>query len=143
MIHFIFLCRIVWDHPRACGKNCYVSPSWPWSPGSPPRMREELNEMKKVFLRCRITPAHAGRIRPGIGYGWISRDHPRACGKNFVDIREVVAVWGSPPRMREESIHPSRQPWTYRITPAHAGRMKLILNQPYWLQDHPRACGKN
>ena len=31
----------------------------------------------------------------------------------------------------------------FGITPAHAGRIGGSSRMPNWLQDHPRACGKN
>ena len=70
------------DHPRACGKNTRTRNRRFTGAGSPPRMREELIDMRAEARQMRITPAHAGRIcrrkRGKAGTG----DHPRACGKN-------------------------------------------------------------
>ncbi len=58
-------CRIfIWDHPRACGKNRLSTLSEGTRSGSPPRMREEFLVIRTYPQDGRITPAHAGRIRP-------------------------------------------------------------------------------
>ena len=51
------------DHPRACGKNLRDLYLLPKMAGSPPRMREELEEQIEDIRDIRITPAHAGRIK--------------------------------------------------------------------------------
>ena len=50
------------DHPRACGKNAYLLSDELEGPGSPPRMREESQNVKYNGGDTGITPAHAGRI---------------------------------------------------------------------------------
>ena len=91
------------DHPRMCGKNRFrtgdVTDVW----GSPPHVREEFKNVSTGQFEYGITPAHAGRISLGFGNGTISRDHPRACGKNLLLCSRLRSDIGSPPRMREES----------------------------------------
>ena len=70
--------------------------------GSPPRVREKLEE---------ITQAIAGT--------W---DHTRVCGKNLPDSNEIVWIVGSPPRVREKLDVPTCNGRTLRITPACAGK---------------------
>ena len=49
------------DHPRACGENPESGiPQLP-NVGSPPRMRGKHCEIISKLIRCRITPAHAGK----------------------------------------------------------------------------------
>ena len=77
---------IRWDHPRACGENCYnvfiVQPR----KGSPPRMRGKHALRKLGESIIRITPAHAGKtILHSLGCVRC-RDHPRACGENTMHI---------------------------------------------------------
>ena len=55
----------VWDHPRVCGKNPQRSFTMYSTPGSPPRVREELDETTLPGYIPRITPACAGRTRHG------------------------------------------------------------------------------
>ena len=86
-------------------------------------MREEYYGFR-VPVACRgITPAHAGRIVAQQNISETARDHPRACGKNFSAIEARVIAWGSPPRMREESLLYDFFRRAAGITPAHAGRM--------------------
>ena len=53
---------LIGDHPRACGKNIFISAAIFSHRGSPPRMREELRRRSAGLTEGRITPAHAGRI---------------------------------------------------------------------------------
>ena len=45
--------------------------------------------------------------------------------------------------MREELIHTQPLIFAFRITPAHAGRIRALQSMVLLLEDHPRACGKN
>ena len=54
------------DHPRACGKNGYAALYECVMAGSPPRMREESEAIRKGTTWIRITPAHAGRMHVSI-----------------------------------------------------------------------------
>ena len=92
------------DHPRVCGKDLALS--WISLPpiGSPPRMRERL---WKGYTNCcfvRITPAYAGKTALVFVNRTQDEDHPRVCGKDFVDPKVSVVTQGSPPRMRERLI---------------------------------------
>ena len=49
------------DHPRECGKNFEIIQSTSLYPGSPPRVREKLNNFIRRLFSCRITPASAGK----------------------------------------------------------------------------------
>ena len=114
---------VVWDHPRACGKNSAKTVWLSKCGGSPPRMREECYSEPRHWSTPRITPAHAGRISTTLSKHNLARDHPRACGKNLtIRICRQRAV-GSPPRMREECLIMYKRSLIFRITPAHAGRM--------------------
>ena len=90
------------DHPRACGKNAPVLISIISCKGSPPRMREELKQAGEALAQHWITPAHAGRMSFANPFFAVNEDHPRACGKNLINIRRINFCGGSPPRMREE-----------------------------------------
>ncbi len=90
-----------------------------------------------------ITPARAGKTRNSIRSMDVMRDHPRACGKDFMMSQKNSLKLGSPPRVRERltSDHPMLD--EERITPARAGKT-LDINANWILnQDHPRACGKD
>lgn len=53
------------DHPRACGENRQRIPAKRLQRGSPPRMRGKRKFVDFVTSDERITPAHAGKTRPG------------------------------------------------------------------------------
>ena len=131
------------DHPRACGKNWATKCLCFDILGSPPRMREESVRRRAWKSPGRITPAHAGRMSESSPYWFFHWDHPRACGKNISEEREQELKAGSPPRMREEfNKYPSHK-LLWRITPAHAGRIRITHFLLLTVWDHPRACGKN
>ena len=88
------------DHPRACGEN---SAGWCCSmrtAGSPPRMRGKPPPTTGRGYGGGITPAHAGKTECPHQSRRGARDHPRACGENFLATSRCVRRAGSPPRMR-------------------------------------------
>ena len=65
------------------------------------------------------------------------------CGKN-VQLRTVRKhTLGSPPHVREKLLQRTSNGSIDRITPACAGKTRLILRQTVAMWDHPRVCGKN
>ena len=110
------------DHPRACGENDEdiraVVAEW----GSPPRMRGKRRQNPSGLPCRRITPAHAGKTIYGAIMGSVAKDHPRACGENLVPSLFLVKSQGSPPRMRGKPAFIVITFFTFRITPAHAGK---------------------
>ena len=111
--------------------------------GSPPHVREELACLSLAAAQLGITPACAGRIRGAFLLLPFFKDHPRMCGKNRFRTGDVTDVWGSPPHVREEFKNVSTGQFEYGITPAHAGRISVAVGSNTWVEDHPRACGKN
>ena len=111
--------------------------------GSPPRMREEFHNLHLRLIHDRITPAHAGRMLGLRRILAVTEDHPRACGKNYTCFTTITLTQGSPPRMREELNKGNTTSSLERITPAHAGRIFILMKYILVIQDHPRACGKN
>ena len=111
-----------WDHPRGCGENCNaIFSSMPMS-GSPPRMRGKLPIVMLPTAWTRITPADAGKTILALLCNSYSGDHPRGCGENKTDPKEVALKKGSPPRMRGKLKSPSQYCSAVRITPADAGK---------------------
>ena len=85
-------------------------------------MRGKGEKCEKESLRCRITPAYAGKSCGRCCCVCVTEDHPRLCGEkdSMTDQRE--------------------QP--HRITPAYAGKRTLTCcTSPAW-GDHPRLCGE-
>ena len=126
-----------------CGKNKLLIRYTHYTLGSPPRVREELDNLRIAKNRKRITPACAGRT-PFLNFSiFLPQDHPRVCGKNLYKIVKSIQKVGSPPRVREELHLFVRRVCIARITPACAGRTRKSKHCRIPLQDHPRVCGKN
>ena len=54
---------LYWDHPRSCGKDRTAGTTWLFRPGSPPLVRERLEDGRKKEHVHGITPARAGKTR--------------------------------------------------------------------------------
>ena len=130
------------DHPRPCGEkrmqykllNLYL--------GSPPPMRGKDDTGGDNVDYIGITPAHAGkRTFPNVRQSrtW---DHPRPCGEKSARARSMTMSAGSPPPMRGKVRDVSRRHQHGRITPAHAGKRRILRTARAALGDHPRPCGE-
>ena len=85
-------------------------------------MREKRAFTPVAFKSSRITPACAGKtLIPTLKY-FITRDHPRVCGKNVTKVVKDIAKEGSPPRVREKRTLEGFEDGEFRITPACAGK---------------------
>ena len=51
---------VIRDHPRVCGKHKVLIPTLRFTAGSPPRMRETLQNFLNTWYFLGITPAYAG-----------------------------------------------------------------------------------
>ena len=131
------------DHPRVCGKNCVEVFVNRWYLGSPPRVREKLENVYGKTAQSRITPACAGKTSPETMASVIVRDHPRVCGKNYLMILLMLQHLGSPPRVREKLEVTAEGDKLIGITPACAGKTSIKLTVKTCMRDHPRVCGKN
>ena len=98
----IVISPLLKDHPRVCGKNKGDIVSDDAGAGSPPRMREKLYFLKNKSDLTRITPAYAGKTTCRANSTSPLRDHPRVCGKNYLNLHYLAWDMGSPPRMREK-----------------------------------------
>ena len=92
------------DHPRVCGKDASCAVGSSWVLGSPPRMRERLEQADKNKGNLGITPAYAGKTVIILIIPFVLRDHPRVCGKDLLRSLGAVFLVGSPPRMRERHL---------------------------------------
>ena len=112
-------------------------------PGSPPRMRGKLRMIPFVCEFSGITPADAGKTKLNSIVYNSYMDHPRGCGENYLQKRELHLHHGSPPRMRGKHLFSTSARGVWRITPADAGKTASASLCGYILQDHPRGCGEN
>ena len=131
------------DHPRACGENGTIQIENDAITGSPPRVRGKLHERRQIAQRRRITPARAGKTPRWKSQGFLSWDHPRACGENMQKNPYMIRYKGSPPRVRGKLSKWGTYAAAGRITPARAGKTRRLTNSRGRRGDHPRACGEN
>ncbi len=113
------------DHPRVCGKDHQKGEDMQGRPGSPPRVRERRYLLCGSLCPLRITPACAGKTSPSCSDCKDCRDHPRVCGKDFMNTRIKNTKIGSPPRVRERRARFMIHSVVLGITPACAGKTYL------------------
>ena len=130
------------DHPRVCGEKAPRQRLHLAMLGSPPRVRGKVHraEVRPSFLG--ITPACAGKSQ-GIENGQVPpQDHPRVCGEKSGNRKRASPAAGSPPRVRGKDRPESHRPQTAGITPACAGKSRLLFPVHRFPWDHPRVCGE-
>ena len=94
----------LWDHPRVCGEKYTVVPGYPFTMGSPPRMRGKEINFCTILGKMGITPAYAGKRLWFLQKRWCSWDHPRVCGEKYNAVDMQADYLGSPPRMRGKAV---------------------------------------
>ena len=110
--------------------------------GSPPRVRGKGGRFAGLAHRFGITPACAGKRRPGFRLIHANGDHPRVCGEKFMLPWLNALELGSPPRVRGKAADCGPGAPDSGITPACAGKRLLRCWHPAGLRDHPRVCGE-
>ena len=93
-------------------------------------------------VRCRITPACAGKRSRYCKQVSFHRDHPRVCGEKQQKGYKCDPVAGSPPRVRGKVARHTVCVSGRRITPACAGKRFAVTGEFLFCQDHPRVCGE-
>ena len=130
------------DHPRVCGEKSFSVPSPFLLSGSPPRVRGKARRKRVSGNGDGITPACAGKsaaLPQQPRQGW---DHPRVCGEKGRRSSRGVCSSGSPPRVRGKVVFSLSRPLCGRITPACAGKRRIVGNYERATTDHPRVCGE-
>ena len=89
-----------------------------------------------------ITPACAGNRPRVLAKAFASRDHPRVCGEQYLQIHPIPHPIGSPPRVRGTEVGCTNNFRTTGITPACAGNSPCKHFPIPPIQDHPRVCGE-
>ena len=130
------------DHPRACGEELDVPRGKRKSKGSPPRVRGRVRNRLFCGFLDGITPARAGKSLSRLPLLAPPRDHPRACGEEYLGFPPTPKPRGSPPRVRGRVGLRRRSVCARRITPARAGKSRNRLSRLRGGEDHPRACGE-
>ena len=88
------------DHPRGCGAHVFSSPADIGGWGSSPRVRGSHIGKSGQDVFDGIIPAGAGLTASTRSSLLSGRDHPRGCGAHAEVDAELVAGWGSSPRVR-------------------------------------------
>ena len=130
------------DHPRLCGEKAALSFGKLASEGSPPPMRGKVRVGEAYSRAYRITPAYAGKSGKHYEESMGKRDHPRLCGEKHLRTPSQRYPKGSPPPMRGKAETPDRKQAAERITPAYAGKRRIITSKKTPCGDHPRLCGE-
>ena len=130
------------DHPRSCGEKLKAFACHAVEEGSPPLMRGKVFSFHAGSLIKGITPAHAGKRSYSTVSGLSLWDHPRSCGEKGHCTCTQAPFGGSPPLMRGKVYH-----WQFcindtGITPAHAGKSRILKHLEFHDWDHPRSCGE-
>ena len=137
------LCTSQRDHPRSRGKDAILNIITNELEGSPPLAREGHSEERFHTKEAGITPAFAGRTYFFADSVYISQDHPRMCGKDYLLLNNLARNIGSPPHVREGLQETVEEVAETGITPACAGRTQTMKMPTRLFQDHPRMCGKD
>ena len=69
-------------------------------------------------------------------------DHPRTCGEKLLCRYFSGLERGSPPHMRGKVYILANKKGLSWITPAHAGKSSIEVNDNNIGRDHPRTCGE-
>ena len=135
-------CRPEWDHPRVGGEKARPCIAPPPCRGSPPRGRGKGLTMESTQTRSRITPAWAGKSTCKGQHPECGWDHPRVGGEKSLKLSSRWRPGGSPPRGRGKAGHCQAPEWSYRITPAWAGKRWMRSPPSGSSRDHPRVGGE-
>ena len=130
------------DHPRVCGEKQELVICVNFLVGSPPRMRGKVVHFFGAHLPDGITPAYAGKSSQTAEHPSIMQDHPRVCGEKSSPTSSHRKGQGSPPRMRGKALAPAPTIDIIGITPAYAGKSRILSSFPTRFWDHPRVCGE-
>ena len=135
-------CKGMGDHPRVCGEKDAEMAVLSQEMGSPPRMRGKAVMPSTRMSAARITPAYAGKSLRFLSSAHHIWDHPRVCGEKSSPTSSHRKGQGSPPRMRGKALAPAPTIDIIGITPAYAGKSRILSSFPTRFWDHPRVCGE-
>ena len=130
------------DHPRVCGEKARMAVSCFAIRGSPPRVRGKAVAACDTCQARGITPACAGKRALTLNLAALVKDHPRVCGEKCITLSPTFASKGSPPRVRGKGACGACEIDDEGITPACAGKSKVVNESVRIPQDHPRVCGE-
>ena len=130
------------DYPRVCGEKKWKMFLLDSGAGSPPRVRGKAGYLAIKRMDEGITPAYAGKSSIPSRRCCFCRDHPRVCGEKRFFPSFALHCMGSPPRVRGKAVHHLAVIISIRITPACAGKSRIVMCGCTAARDHPRVCGE-
>ena len=137
------LCRLLRDHPRACGEHLAREVRVYRATGSSPRLRGTRTRFRYRRTGHGIIPALAENTSMAAASRSARWDHPRACGEH--DGSASASCWrlGSSPRLRGTRRTTPCPTTACGIIPALAGNTWCRGMRLRPTRDHPRACGEH
>ena len=129
-------------HPRVCGEQWKRCVSVMRCVGSSPRVRGTASRRLRCLLTKRFIPACAGNSDPLHKLDLPQAVHPRVCGEQCPDSRQIVSTLGSSPRVRGTVMIGKFVQTGQRFIPACAGNRHLWTVYTRRIAVHPRVCGE-
>ena len=117
------------DHPRLCGEKLNGTNGAECVIGSPPPMRGKEHYSMNVLADYGITPAYAGKSSYFFCQSAADWDHPRLCGEKKNTSCKKCFSKGSPPPMRGKELDRLTIQLRQGITPAYAGKSKILFKK--------------
>ena len=111
--------------------------------GSPPHSRGRPQARWVLQQTDRLTPAFAGKTAPDCGGRPHVRAHPRIRGEDHVEGERTADLAGSPPHSRGRQQSPSQYQAGTGLTPAFAGKTRILGAQRAGNRAHPRIRGED
>ena len=115
------------DHPCICGEKIAAAVLNVTVTGSPLHMRGKVGLLAFKKASVRITPAYAGKSRQAVDKIQLDKDHPCICGEKLRNSNQALQRLGSPLHMRGKAITVLAGETSTRITPAYAGKSRIIF----------------
>ena len=112
-------------HPRVCGELAYLRAEAERLGGSSPRVRGTPPRRRHDPRGGRFIPACAGNSQRGHSRRSPVTVHPRVCGELRQPIAQLLAQFGSSPRVRGTRRHLLLCPVAGRFIPACAGNSRV------------------
>ena len=110
--------------------------------GSSPRVRGTATCLGVGSISYRFIPACAGNRTPRRDGTALPAVHPRVCGEQITNIRELTFSDGSSPRVRGTAGRRGRNSGRNRFIPACAGNRSSEWCWRVGRAVHPRVCGE-
>ncbi len=111
--------------------------------GSSPRVRGTLRCRFQYVPAGRFIPACAGNTAlPSLNISYAAV-HPRVCGEHQFEYRDILAFYGSSPRVRGTHPRHSGRCSRSRFIPACAGNTIGRCRARAFSTVHPRVCGEH